>query len=135
MSSIPLYRIEAAIRVLEPVVYWNDDRAGGALLTWLNLRSGLACTLLCLRALGKSPSERYASAAALHDEVQAWLEAESDRGRRRALAEERAREGARKLEEYRKQGESLPSFEELELTLPPEAKAAAQFLVDLLTGG
>jgi hypothetical protein len=37
-------------------------------------------------------------------------------------------------EEYAEPGGAPPTFEELELELPPEAKAAAQFLVDLLMG-
>jgi hypothetical protein len=38
----------------------------------------------------------------------------------------------RVLEAYRAPGETIPSFEELELTLTPDIKAAAQFLLDLL---
>ncbi len=37
--------------------------------------------------------------------------------------------------EYGDPGERIPSFEELELTLTADAKAAAQFLVDVLMGG
>jgi len=38
------------------------------------------------------------------------------------------------LGEYRETGGEIPSFEELELSLTPEVKAAAQFLLDVLTG-
>ncbi len=40
----------------------------------------------------------------------------------------------RLLEEYRDPGESIPSYEEVELTLTPDVKAAAQFLLDVLMG-
>jgi hypothetical protein len=38
------------------------------------------------------------------------------------------------LEEYRDPGGSIPSFDEVELTLTPDVKAAAQFLLDVLMG-
>jgi hypothetical protein len=38
------------------------------------------------------------------------------------------------LEEYQDSGEHIPSFEEMELTLTPDVKAAAQFLLDILMG-
>jgi hypothetical protein len=38
------------------------------------------------------------------------------------------------LEEYQDPGEHIPSFEEVELTLTPDVKAAAQFLLDILMG-
>jgi hypothetical protein len=38
------------------------------------------------------------------------------------------------LAEYRDAGKPIPSFEELELSLTPDVKAAAQFLLDMLTG-
>ncbi len=41
---------------------------------------------------------------------------------------------ARLLEEYSDPGETIPTFEELELTLTADARAAAQFLIDVLTG-
>ncbi|MGB7538140.1 MAG: hypothetical protein WBM17_06345 [Anaerolineales bacterium] len=37
-------------------------------------------------------------------------------------------------EEYSDPGESLPTFEELELTLTPDVRSAAQFLIDVLMG-
>ena len=54
----------------------------------------------CLRALRKDPAERQPSVGDLMDEVRDWLEAEADRERRRAVAEEIAREGRAKLEGY-----------------------------------
>jgi hypothetical protein len=39
----------------------------------------------------------------------------------------------RVVKEYQESNRAAPSFEELELTLTPDAKAAAQFLMDLLT--
>ncbi len=41
---------------------------------------------------------------------------------------------ARMLEEYNDPGESPPTFEELELTLTAEVRAAAQFLIEVLMG-
>ena len=38
------------------------------------------------------------------------------------------------LEEYREPDGSIPTFEEVELTLTPDAKTAAEFLLDLLVG-
>jgi hypothetical protein len=40
----------------------------------------------------------------------------------------------RLIEEHRESGEAIPTYEELELTLTPEVRAAAQFLLDVLTG-
>jgi hypothetical protein len=40
----------------------------------------------------------------------------------------------RLISESREQGRPIPSFDALQLELTPEAKAAAQFIVDLLTG-
>jgi len=40
----------------------------------------------------------------------------------------------RLLAEYSGPGETMPSFEEVELTLTPEVKSAARFLLDILTG-
>jgi hypothetical protein len=41
---------------------------------------------------------------------------------------------ARLLEEYSDPGETIPSFNELELTLTADVRAAAQFLIDVLMG-
>ena len=38
------------------------------------------------------------------------------------------------ISDWQANGESIPSFETLELELTPDAKAAAQFIVDMLTG-
>ena len=54
----------------------------------------------CLRALAKSPEDRPRSARALHDEVQAWLEAASDKAKRAERASELAAKGRSALEEY-----------------------------------
>jgi hypothetical protein len=40
----------------------------------------------------------------------------------------------RLIEEHRDSGEGIPTYEEVELTLTPEVKAAAQFLLDVLMG-
>jgi len=40
----------------------------------------------------------------------------------------------RLISDWQANGQSIPSFETLELELTPDAKAAAQFIVDLLTG-
>lgn len=55
----------------------------------------------CLRALEKSPEHRQASVEELHDEVQSWLESETDRERRRQLADEAAFRGRKRLDSYR----------------------------------
>ncbi len=39
------------------------------------------------------------------------------------------------LSEYRAQGQQMPSFEEVELEISVDDKAAAQFIIDLLLGG
>ena len=57
---------------------------------------------ICLQALSKNPGLRQESARQLRDQVQAWLEAELERGRRRELAEAKANEGIRSLAVYRK---------------------------------
>jgi hypothetical protein len=41
---------------------------------------------------------------------------------------------ARLLDEYGDSGESPPTFEDLELTLTEDVRAAAQFLIDVLMG-
>jgi curved DNA-binding protein CbpA len=38
------------------------------------------------------------------------------------------------LKDYSEQGQPIPSFEALQLEITPEAKAAAQFILDLLAG-
>ncbi|MFN2299831.1 MAG: hypothetical protein ACK2UB_13370 [Anaerolineales bacterium] len=40
----------------------------------------------------------------------------------------------RLIEEHRDSGEAIPTYEDLELSLTPDVKAAAQFLVDVLMG-
>ncbi len=57
---------------------------------------------ICLHCLKKEPEERPDHAGDVADAVQAWLEAEADRARRRALAEEKVAMGREKLESYRR---------------------------------
>ena len=54
----------------------------------------------CLKALAKSPAERHQSARELHDEIQRWLEAASDKAKRHERATELCTKGASKLDEY-----------------------------------
>ncbi len=61
-----------------------------------------ALEALCLRALDLDPERRPRSARELHDAVQSWLEEESDRAKRTALADERTMRGRAKFEQYRR---------------------------------
>jgi serine/threonine-protein kinase len=54
----------------------------------------------CMNALAKDPGDRQQSARELHDEVQSWLEAVSDRVKRRERAGELAAKGRTALERY-----------------------------------
>jgi serine/threonine-protein kinase len=56
----------------------------------------------CLKALSKSAADRQQSVEELAAEVQLWLEAATDRARRRELADAKAAEGRALLEEYRR---------------------------------
>jgi len=40
----------------------------------------------------------------------------------------------RLMKDWQEQNQSIPSFAELDLEIPPEAQEAAQFIIDLLTG-
>jgi len=54
----------------------------------------------CSEALAKDKADRQRTCAEMADDIQAWLEAESDRTKRREEAEEKARRGRLKLAEY-----------------------------------
>ncbi|MEM7249077.1 MAG: SUMF1/EgtB/PvdO family nonheme iron enzyme [Acidobacteriota bacterium] len=77
----------------------------------------------CLRSLEKSPDDRFQSVAELTAEVQLWLEAESDRGRRQELAEERARRGLELMAEHRHCQGEVESLETAVDTLRDELDA------------
>jgi serine/threonine-protein kinase len=62
---------------------------------------------VCLKALQKDPGNRQQTARELHEEVQAWLEAVSDRARRKALAGELAVKGRIALRQYYARKESV----------------------------
>jgi eukaryotic-like serine/threonine-protein kinase len=54
----------------------------------------------CLKALAKDPADRQQTARELHDEIQSWLEAASDRAKRRERAGEIAVRGRATLDRY-----------------------------------
>jgi serine/threonine-protein kinase len=54
----------------------------------------------CLKALAKNPIDRHQTAGELYENVQSWFEAESDRAKRRALADNKAKLGKAKFDEY-----------------------------------
>jgi serine/threonine-protein kinase len=62
---------------------------------------------VCLKALQKDAADRHQTARELHEEVQAWLEAVSDRARRKALAGELAVKGRIALGQYYSLKESV----------------------------
>ncbi|MEM7246449.1 MAG: bifunctional serine/threonine-protein kinase/formylglycine-generating enzyme family protein [Acidobacteriota bacterium] len=66
----------------------------------------------CLSALRADPADRVPSAADLLDAVQSWFDEEADRAKRTALADERATEGRRILEEHRRLLEEVERLEE-----------------------
>ncbi len=55
---------------------------------------------ICLKATAKNPVDRHQTASELYEDVQSWFEAEADRAKRRALADEKARLGRANLDEY-----------------------------------
>ncbi|MFC2172036.1 SUMF1/EgtB/PvdO family nonheme iron enzyme [Acidobacteriota bacterium] len=65
----------------------------------------------CLKAMRKRPEERHRNAQELHDEVQDWLEAESDRARRHERAEAKACEGIQKFEAFKRFREDVKILE------------------------
>ena len=65
----------------------------------------------CLRALGKDPEGRQRTVRELYRSVQAWLETETDRARRHALAEEKVAEARERLREYQLQREAVAALE------------------------
>jgi serine/threonine-protein kinase len=54
----------------------------------------------CLKALAKNAADRHQTAGELYEDVQGWFEAEADRAKRRELADDKARSGKAKLDEY-----------------------------------
>jgi serine/threonine-protein kinase len=71
----------------------------------------LELELTCLKALQKKPEERHPTARGLHDEVQAWLEAASDKAKRRERAGELAAQGRKLLDSYRSLKEKIFDLE------------------------
>ena len=65
----------------------------------------------CLLALAKNPEGRQRSVRELYRSVQAWLETETDRARRHALAEEKVAEARDRLREYQIQREAVAALE------------------------
>jgi len=66
---------------------------------------------VCLRALEGSRERRPASADELIGEVQTWLEAESDKEKRRELATAKAEEGRQRLEQYHRMQQEVSRLE------------------------
>lgn len=66
---------------------------------------------VCLKALRKEPSERYVNAREIAEALQAWLESEADKAKRRELADAKAREGREKLQDYRALRARMASLE------------------------
>ncbi len=65
----------------------------------------------CLLALAKDPEGRQRTVRELYRSVQAWLETETDRARRHALAEEKVAEARERLREYQLQREAVALLE------------------------
>ncbi|MET0795219.1 MAG: serine/threonine-protein kinase, partial [Polyangiaceae bacterium] len=65
----------------------------------------------CLMALAKDPEGRQRSVRDLYRSVQAWLETETDRERRHALAEEKVADARERLREYQVQREAVAALE------------------------
>jgi eukaryotic-like serine/threonine-protein kinase len=57
---------------------------------------------ICLRALSKNKLERYPSARALHDEIEAFLEGTKDRDKKEREAESKVEEGKARLLEHKR---------------------------------
>ena len=57
----------------------------------------------CLKALGKAPELRQENVRELNREVQAWLETETDKARRKAMAHSKVEEARRLLLAYHEQ--------------------------------
>jgi serine/threonine protein kinase len=72
----------------------------------------------CLKALGKVPEARQQQVLELYRSVQNWLETETDKARRHALAEEKVDEARRLLRAYQLERERL-------VVLEREAREAA----------
>jgi formylglycine-generating enzyme required for sulfatase activity len=95
----------------------------------------------CLKALSKNPADRHQTASELYDDVQGWFEAEADRSKRRALADDKARAGKDKLEEYVKLKAEVAALGEEQRRIagqfrdwqPAEEKGAILEIADRLT--
>ncbi|HZU37188.1 MAG TPA: SUMF1/EgtB/PvdO family nonheme iron enzyme, partial [Gemmataceae bacterium] len=95
----------------------------------------------CLKALARDPAERHNTAAELYEDVQAWFEAEADRAKRLALADEKAAVGRAKLDEYLKLKAEVAALEEEQKRIaaqfhdwqPAEEKGAILQIADCLT--
>jgi serine/threonine-protein kinase len=95
----------------------------------------------CLKALAKNPSDRHQTADELHEDVQGWFEAEADRAKRRALADEKARSGKAKLDEYVKLKTEVAALTDEQRRIatqfrdwqPAEEKGAILEIADRLT--
>jgi hypothetical protein len=57
---------------------------------------------ICLKAIAYQPDDRYPTARALQDALDAWLEGATERERRAKLAEEKLAEARRAMERWRK---------------------------------
>ena len=66
----------------------------------------------CLKALRKKPEDRHQTARELHDEIQAWLEAASDKAKRIERAGKLAMQGRETLDEYTKLKEQITLLED-----------------------
>lgn len=62
---------------------------------------------ICMRALSKGKAERYASARALHDEIEAFLEGSKDRAKKEKEAEAKIEEGKLRIKEHQEREKAI----------------------------
>jgi serine/threonine-protein kinase len=70
-----------------------------------------ALELACLRALSKKPADRQPAVEVLAEQVQLWLEAATDRARRRELADAKAAESKALLADYHRLKREVSSLQ------------------------
>ncbi len=113
-----VWRSNAPITCYEPMIVDYAPASAGALIQQAEILNGIATQ-------GTIDPQTLATAqAALEHDLAYYALSDADL---QALYN-------RVLAEYQSNGQPIPSFDALQLEISPDARAAAQFIIDLLTG-